>query len=400
MKNKIALFSALVITFIVINSCIDPHFPELHNEGKNLVVEALITNENRSYSVVLSRSYSNSNELEKISGATVIVSDTDGSAYYFSEVDNGIYQSDSTVFRGEAGKKYVLKIETPSGRKYRSDTCTMLQVTPIDSIYFDYDIGYTNNQQTELEGVSIFIDSEADDTKQSCRFYRWIYDECWIFRVPHAVAVKVLENNELKFMQPQREYCWKYDKSSEIMIHTTENYEHNEIKQKKLAFISPALSDRFSIKYSILVKQLSISQDEFLFWQNLRTNTETTGDIFDKQPFSIICNIHNVNDKNEKVLGYFMVSAVSQKRLFIEKKDILEYEIYDFHSNFENCEAHIVRGFDYKRMCDSTSHFGLVPYEPYIDGLPPTILGLKFSTQYCSDCSLSGDTIKPVFWVD
>ena len=96
----------------------------------------------------------------------------------------------------------------------------------------------------------------------------------------------------------------------------------NFISGQEIQFIDPVLSDRLTQEYSILVKQYSVSQEEFDFWNNLKKAGEAGGDIFALQPFTVMSNIHNVNNNNERILGYFEVSAVSQKRIFITASEL------------------------------------------------------------------------------
>jgi hypothetical protein len=81
-----------------------------------------------------------------------------------------------------------------------------------------------------------------------------------------------------------------------------------------LKFISN-LTDRLRVGYSILVDQYSLNEDEYLYWEKLQSITEQVGGLYDIIPSPVPSNVYCVDDPNEKVLGYFSVSANTSKRL-------------------------------------------------------------------------------------
>ena len=112
----------------------------------------------------------------------------------------------------------------------------------------------------------------------------------------------------LYLIHPVNEFCWKYSHSSDILIHSDVILqESSEPEKMPLLFIASDNSDRLLIHYSILVKQHSISKEEYDFWNNIKQVNEAGDDIFGKQPYMVDGNIHNISNPDEKVLGYFQV---------------------------------------------------------------------------------------------
>ncbi len=138
------------------------------------------------------------------------------------------------------------------------------------------------------------------------------------------------------------------------------------------------------------------------------------GGLFDIIPSTIPGNIYCNEDKLEEVLGYFSVSAVKSKRLFIKDKFIGKYQLYD------NC----VTDTAYLRIPNDTSFlywgFLIYPDSPYplnLDSIPQeswnsiwwvlnefrdSIPPMRFVTnkRWCGDCTAKGINIKPSFWDD
>src|SRR5664280_2184374 len=306
-KSIIAMVA--VFTFC---TCIDPYTPKLRGYDSLLVVDGLITDANTSYSVKLSRTFQVQNSTPAmVSDANVSITDNGGNNINLGNKGNGIYKTDSLDFTGMVGRTYTLHITTKEGNEYISDPCSMQSVPDIDSVYFAKDQELVNNGTQTQEGLSIYLDSKAGDNNQ---YYRWAYEETWKIK----------------------EFCWKNRKSDEILIYSNYSGQAGPIKKKPINFIASNQSDRLLIEYSILVKQYSVSKNEYDFWNNLKQVNESGGDIFASQPFPVISNIHNINNPKEQVLGYFQVSAVKHKRIYIPFSELLRLQLPFYH--YDQCK--------------------------------------------------------------
>ena len=246
-----------------------------------------------------------------ISGAEVIIRDLDGNSSTLHEKSNGIYKTDSLLFRGEIGNSYILYIKTPEGNEYESDPCIMYPVHPIDSIYFSKDEEIVNNGTETREGIRIFIDSESSDDS---KYLRWVYNEWWKIIVPDPKKYDYINDSTFREVKPLKHICWGNYRSDEIIIQSSESEQTNSVEKEPILFIDSENSNRLLIQYCIEIKQLSLSKTEYEFWDHMKQINESGGDIFEKQPFPIISNIHNINNPDEPVLGFFQVSAVSQNK--------------------------------------------------------------------------------------
>ena len=124
----------------------------------------------------------------------------------------------------------------------------------------------------------------------------------------------------------------------------------------------------------------------------LQKVTEQVGGLYDIIPSSIPGNILCIEDPDEKVLGYFSVSAVSSKRLYIEDK------FEGIIDNYNDCITDtIIGGPDYIEGLGITTwtlwDFPPVPFKS------PRIR-IFTGTKGCADCTVRGTTVKPDFWED
>nr|WP_319400830.1 DUF4249 domain-containing protein [uncultured Carboxylicivirga sp.] len=394
LRNILIGVALLSITY----SCLEPY--SLHIDGYDnlLVVDALITDENASHTVVLRRSVSDINESSPYeSGAVVYVTDTNGASYYFAEFGPGTYKSDSTDFIANDGDKFVLHIQTANGEQYESDQCELLTKTSIDDLYFAKNTNWDESGENQNEGISIYADGSANQSG----YVRWMYKEDWEFQTPYPE--RYAWDGDLVPLSVENWFCWKTFNSNNIHVHSFGNQVSSEIKKEEICFIPTGLNDKLNIRYSILVKQLSISKEEYEFWRKLSESTEDVGDVFGKQPFSIVGNVKNITNNDEPVLGYFQVGAIADKRMYISFSDLngmnLPYKSINDECNLDTFVVDGISFFSVDQIYEDKVVNG--PYkffEPVYDDMGMSVRGMLLSTPLCSDCSLKGSTSPPAFW--
>lgn len=397
----------LYITLIAIAliTCVDPYYPQLKGYESLLVIDGLITDEDAAYVVRLSRTKQDKNDsLVTVSDATVYITDNESNTTFLKSCGSGVYKTDSLEFKGSAGRTYILHILTSDGEEYESDPCYMNSVQGIDSIYYKQfeDIG--TNWSEGNKGILISLNSENGDENQ---FYRWSYEETWKFRIPTPVKYVYVNESNIYEIPLADEYCWKNQKSEDILVHAVYPGQSTRIKEEPIKFIATGKSDRMTILYSILVKQFSISQKEYTFWSDLQLVNNSGGDIFESQPFSVAGNIHNINNPEDHVLGYFQVSSVTQKRIFISPTDIAGMNLPGF--NYP-CEVTAKKPSDYpypfrttfdeiyQMFCEWHHEYKFI-WPIYFDG-GFNLNRLAFTTNECADCRITGTLKKPDFWID
>ena len=398
---------AFVAVFLLC-TCIDPYNPKLRGYKSILVVDGLITDSNTSYTVKLSRTFQDQNAgPTMVSNASVYITDDTENSSYLVNKGNGIYKTDSIEFKGVPGRTYVLHVQTNEGEEYESDPCIMQSVPEIDSIYFEKDEVLINNGTQTKNGISIFLDSKEGDNIQ---YYRWAYDETWKFKIPDPKRFNFnTADSAITAVADVKEFCWKSRKSDEILIYSNYSGQAGTIKKEPIFFIASDQSDRLLIQYSILVSQYSISKREYDFWNNLKQVNESGRDIFAKQPFTVISNIKNINNPEERVLGYFQVSSVKQKRKDIPFRDIvgLNLPFFDY-----KCDRIVKDPNDYARgpsappptwdylyslFCVTADYYFV---EPLYNSMNGSLEKMVFARPECANCELTGTNTKPDFWID
>lgn len=368
--QKILLFSFLLL----INGCIVQFIPETNEDQDLLVVEGLITDQHDINTVKLSKSLPLGRKIaaKPLKGCIVTISDDLKNIFSLKETVAGTYVTDSAKFQGTIGRRYTLHISTNAANNYlhyESLPMEMKPVPPIDSLFYEKKIIKEKDAVSLAdEGCQVYINTH--DPSNYCKFYRWEYSETWEFRLPYSVPNRV---------------CWISGNSDRINIKNTSVLEEDRVNRYPLNFISNT-TDRLKVKYSMLVNQYSLNEDEYLYWEKIQNITEQVGGLYDIIPAAIPSNVWCIENPNEKVLGYFSVSARSSKRIFIK----------DSFSGLINLY------YD----CPSDTIFGRGPIPSLnvsvwviIDNLssePPNRV-ITFM-RGCADCTVRGTIKEPVFW--
>ena len=309
-----------------------------------------------------------------VTGYYIIITDDFGNIFYLNETEEGTYVTDSATFRGMIGRIYTLHISSNRGINnliYQSYPVEMKPVPPIDSIYYEkIEIPVTVSWIQNPEGCQIFLDTH--DPSNKCKYYRWEYTDTWEFRIPYSVP-----NNT----------CWTSSTSDKINIANTSSLSESKITKYPLSFVSNN-SDRLSVKYSILVNQYSLNEDEYAYWDKLQRITQEVGSLYDIIPSSVPSNVYCINNPGEQVLGYFSVSAATSKRIFIRDHFYGLAKPY----SYDACIADTV--FDGAYIPNLGSSVWVL-----IDNFIPRYQVITY-TRGCADCTTRGTTSRPAYWND
>jgi len=360
----------LVFFLALIAGCTTQFFPDIDEYQEYLVVDGMITDQNRVNTIKLSKSMPIGMPLQRkpVKGALVTIMDENGLVTTLTESAEGIYSTDSLKFSGCVGSSYSLNIKIDDA-KYETDFIEMKPVPPIDSLYYEkVVINFSKDSNSIDEGCRIYADSY--DPSGKCLFFRWEYNETWEYRIPYTVTNRV---------------CWISGRSTEVLVKNTSVYSQAKVLKYPILFITNK-TEKLKFTYSILVKQYSLNEQDFLFWERVRNISQNVGNLYDKSPVAIPGNIRCTTDPQETVHGYFSVSAVTQKRLFIRDKFLGLPNFYSY--------------------CANDTIYGKLPEE----GLNNTYWVIEDNAnenppwwvitiyRECADCTTEGTKVRPLFW--
>ncbi|MDA0194573.1 MAG: DUF4249 family protein [Bacteroidetes bacterium] len=197
-------------------------------------------------------------------------------------------------------------------------------------------------------------------------------------------------------VENQHNTCWVNNPASEINLFSAAILSENVVSEHPLFFAGDQ-EERMTIKYSFIVRQYALEEDEYEFWRTLRESNVEGGNLFDKQPASVVGNIKNVSNPDEIILNYFSANGVTEQRVFVTKNELPK----DFGSTMK-CELDSILKSEernYKELVLRKMNEGLIFYDLIMHPFFPIVYGLILSEPICSDCVFKGgDAQKPDFW--
>lgn len=388
----------------LIYTCIEPIEFTTNSFNTNLVVNSIITDEFKTQRIELSRTIPiDSLNLSPEKGANVSIFDDTGLTYNFQENGAGVYTS-INQFAAQADRKYTLNIETKDGNKYVSSP----QPVPAKSTIKEITAGIENNSLTQKPEFLFKVSS--DITTNTGQYYRYEYDETYKIRTPlwnPRKIVVISDTLPYKFDLEQKDplidgvgFCYPNKQSKAVFLTETVSLAQDQVIGFPLRQI-PIESYILGIRYSILVKQYVLNQNTYNFY-SLMEKFSDPDDIFSQtQVGNIPSNISSVNNpEQDKVIGFFEVSSVSKKRLFVNRKDFTESQFINYELLalcVERREPQIVDDFNRSPLLNHL-RIGWVyqtdsetddPNRPY-----------RLTIKICGDCTHLGPAKTPDFWVD
>jgi len=390
----------LGLFLLALQSCITDYQGTIGGSSEILVVNGLLTDEYKKQVVQLSRSYAFENAGPRYeTDATVTISGSDGSLHAFYETPNGVYKS-VTPFAAQAGVSYQLEITSVTGEAYASSPMGLPAPTEIQALK----AVVTTNAQGE-PGISIQLDGSGPATASR---FRYDFTEHWKIVAPYwsPLDIVVLSEGQSTFnlaiieRETEEQVCYGTARPKEVLLTSTAALSSNEVKNFPIRFISKE-DYILQHRYSIGVKQFGVSEQTYSYYETLKSLSASAENVFSEdQPGFLQGNMYALEDPDEKVAGFFEVSTVSEKRIFINFDDYFPGE--ELPDYLVNCipSAPTTDGPLGSRELlnviynNSVRYFGI-----NIDRIAPGGTFLVVSAN-CGDCTTLGSNIKPDFWID
>jgi Domain of unknown function (DUF4249) len=377
-RQVILLFSFIFL--ILLQSCKKPYEPPAILANNNyLVVDGFInTTPNGITTIKLSRTRNLADTVVNIPelGANIAIENKSGVFYPLgSRGSDGTYTSNLLNLGSNAELR--LNIILSNGNKYISDFVRSKQTPPIDSISW-----------IQKEDVDIYVSS--NDPANNSRYYKWDFTETvqynsyleTIWRVTNGLIVQRDSADKVNV-------CWKDQFNTDILIGSTAALSRDVVSLKRITTI-PKNDNRLNIRYSILVRQYTLTAEAYQYWQIIQKNSEQLGTLFDLQPSQLYGNIQSVSNPNEPVVGFISASTVQQARIFINNSQLNNWKSPPANPP---CEPQIIpqNPVDYRIFDFPDTSFA--PWYFITGG------SIAIVRKECLDCTLAGGTNKkPSFW--
>lgn len=311
MNQKFAYLA--IILFLSVVACKKPFNPILATTTTNfLAVDGTIISGDSTF-ITLSRTTKLSDTTQKKAELKAVVSIENDQKTLFPliEKSKGIYTLGVTSF--DPARTYRLNIKTSDGKIYQSDFVPLKITPPIDSIYFKQDSRAT---------VLFYVN--AHDPSNNTRYYRWDYKETWSYVSLYLAYIQYKGGQIVPIIPGSTDdgsTCYRTDLSNHVFVGSSSKLANDVIADQLLGGIT-AESEKIAHIYVMQLHQYALTKEAFNYYQNLQTNTEDLGTIFDSQPTTTLGNIHCISSPGELVLGFVCASTITSKQFNLHFTDI------------------------------------------------------------------------------
>ncbi len=294
---KLYKILSLLLIAALFSACEDVVTVDLEDGDQQLVVDAWVNNQDKPQVVRLVRTspYFESSASPAVTGATVKITDNNGTEFDFVDNDNGDYiwtPPAGTTF-GQVGNTYTLSIET-EGKLYTA-VSTMNRIMEIDSIGAEFreeDLGEPEGYYASLFATDLEGEGDAYWIK-AYKNGRYLNDPSDINIAYDGGFTAGARVDGVVFIVPIREGINPFGEEDE---------DGNAIAP-------------FAIGDSIHVEVHSLTEEAFFFLNAARTQM-TLGDatLFAEPPANVSTNIISINgtEPRDEPVGFFNVSAVAE----------------------------------------------------------------------------------------
>ncbi len=376
---------------LLAGGCIDPYTPDIAETVDIMVINGRITDQEGFHFVEVSRTstvYSNIGSFP-VNDCKVEIEDERGISYAFREIESGIYRGWMEHTDLIYGNSYKLSVTTPQGKNYESGFEELLPCPTIEEISWDAAGTQTSNSNVSSPGVQFYITTDASG--DYAENYLWEIEETWRY---HATYQRYYAWDTSGFHTISQEpsdflrTCYRTLRIPEFYTYSTRNISGDYIQRIPINGVTNQ-DDRLSSRYSLLVKQYSLTDTAYEFWQALEIQAKQTGELYETQPVIVKGNIVSRENPEETVLGLFFAASVTENRIFIEPDLATEsYCVLDGFANTATLEVYLQDKYPYGP-----------PGPIYLYGNSSDNLDL--ASQSCFDCRIKGGSIfPPWFWED
>jgi hypothetical protein len=368
---------AYIVLFFMVAAvaCIKPfQSPRSARNLGYLVVDGTIQIGSPS-SIKLSRTKNISSDSSNVPelNAKLFIENEGGEVYNFKQDSAGLYTSVGNPVSFDS--KYRLRIETEDGGRFASDFVEAKQSPPIDSV------SWKENDQ-------VYIYVNTHDPSNQTKYYRWEYEETGQYHTAYESYGDYV-NGQIVFLTPeQTKYnCWQHWNSTDIILGSSAALTNDVITNQVLTVV-PNDNSKIRVRYSILVKQYALTPEAYEYWQQLKQNSEQTGNIFDPQPSQLVGNIHDLDDPGRPVMGYISATSITEKRMFIR---LLELSVRQEENSTAACDERVIDASQAAEFLSNSNQYRIAYFV--------TGGGIGIARPRCVDCTLQGGiTTKPDYW--
>lgn len=295
---------------LLLSACIEVFEVDVPRKKSILLVEGMMLDDPRHQYVKLFLT-NDSAAREPVSFATVRLKDGSGKSVYLTNTLPGEYRMITDSLPITTGQEYQLEIMVGDSIFAVSDWQTVPVKTEVQGARLRP--GYRSyfseaGVQVQQSGVELLVSTAPLPAGEN--HIRWDYEVTYGYIAPQASPLCALCG-----------YCYITENPKGVnQVTEAAGGGGRTVQDRPVDFIP--VTEKFNIRYTVLVKQYSISKDAFDYYAMIERLNNTRGNIFDPPPAVITGNIINKLDPEATVYGFFEVGTYSETSTSIVKSEL------------------------------------------------------------------------------
>lgn len=238
--------------------------------------------------------------------------DEDNNSMDILAVDVGEYGAtldETTSIQATIGMAYKIEVVTLDNRTFESRFDVLDEVIESESISLGFVdklvIDNLDNYVTE-EKLQLRVSTPIDITKKGGIL--WEVEN--IFQITDTPT-----DNRI-----QMKTCYVTEPIGRDRVTVLDPSELTVGRVDDLELFTTDINFKFGEGLYFIVNQYSLSEAAFEYWQQVKTLTERTGNMFDDPVGEVTSNISNVTDPSDRVFGFFFATSVDSKRIRVTEE--------------------------------------------------------------------------------
>lgn len=250
-------------------------------------------------------------------GASVVLIDEFDNGVDIPMREPGIYElelpeglSDVTVKRGGL---YRLSVSTPAGRNYLSSPERLNGVPDTAEIRYNSiqrEILNEANNLMDREFIRFLLTTPLNvPGNQSPTYLKWDF----------IGTYKFLETAISSSLPPNTRECYITERLNLENVVVFDGSEAGQEVLRDFFLLEEPFDYRFGNGFYLTVRQQSLSEGAFRYWNEVSRVVNISGNFFEAPPGKVKGNFRNVDEAGEEVSGYFYASEEKIFRLYVDR---------------------------------------------------------------------------------
>lgn len=308
-----------------------------------VVIEGHITDDPGPYEVRVTRGFDVESRFSfktPLQVKRLEISDDEGNVEQLTKIDDGVYRTNAEGIRGVVGRTYKIRAELLDGRIYESTPEKMLPSGSVDKIEGEL-VEYTDAQNFTRFGFDIFFDSKAGTGSYQLM---WKMVATYQITTNPELATEPCGESRCPSPPPCSGYivgpvgaidhvgpcqccnCWVNLFNDVPVVSDGQLVQDGRFHHIKVGQV-PVTQFTFMYKTHVEIQQYSLSENAFEFWNGIKTQMGSAGNLFQPQTGGIHGNFVQVAGNPGPVQGIFYASSIARTSIFLSPADIPDKRI-------------------------------------------------------------------------